>query len=330
MGKPRKNQPGYVKGVDSLGRRSWRKAAPTFDAPLKLSLTGLLSETRSVLGHDLPVVVAALLDTEPAFPGVNFSGRELSGFDLSRLDLRGCNFSNANLRGADLSGAFLGGANLEDADLTGAHLSGARISDAQASGANFADANCTYCVIDGLTAYRTVFDGADMKAAAITNSTLSDASMRGVHGDFALNNVILFRADLTGMKASGRWTDVSAQDADVSDASFNGVTFARVNMQDANLVKWQADQILGSHGTAYDMLDLTLRYTKMDFDAAREEIGLDDEEFSVLMWLGEIEVRSNHTGGVVTRDFDPDDHHVPAWGLRRGDGQPASERVEVG
>lgn len=334
MGKPRKNQPGYVEGLDRRGRRTWRKA-PDGHASSTASSLGELSldlptdkeavdGRRVVLGHSFTIFhdEGAPPQTAPPAP-VDFSGQDLSGVDLSGLDLRGCNFSGAQLRDTDLSASALCDVNLEDADLTGAILKGAYLYNSALSGADLTDAELGYAQITGVTAYKTTFDRCNLGFASVSNSTMSDASFRDVtllHT--ILENVVLFRSDFTGAKiAYSFWAQVRAQDAVFTDAEFDETTFQMSNLYDATLSAEHGQQILGDKGFAYDTLDTTIRYNKMSFDEANERLQLEPEEFKVLMWLGEIEVRDNHTGGLVNANFDAEHHHVPEWALALVSGQ---------
>jgi uncharacterized protein YjbI with pentapeptide repeats len=67
--------------------------------------------------------------SDPAAPGVDWSGCDKSGARLS----------GANLAGADLSGADLTYANLYEADLSGASLTSADLTNAQLSLAVWVD-----------------------------------------------------------------------------------------------------------------------------------------------------------------------------------------------
>jgi hypothetical protein len=62
--------------------------------------------------------------SDPASPGVDWSGCDMPGADLSRADLSGAHLPGANLTGTNLFDANLSGANLSNADLTGADLDG--------------------------------------------------------------------------------------------------------------------------------------------------------------------------------------------------------------
>lgn len=45
-------------------------------------------------------------------------------------------------------------------------------------------------------------------------------------------------------------------------------------------------------------------------------LGVDDPtEFSVLLWLGEIELRDNGTFAVSNESYDPDKNHIPPWAI---------------
>ncbi len=90
----------------------------------------------SVLLHPGP-------DVRTHCPGVDWSGRSLSGTDLRFADLTDARLGGADLHdavmfGADLSRADLRGADLRGADLTGAVLTDAQIEDARLDGAAIA------------------------------------------------------------------------------------------------------------------------------------------------------------------------------------------------
>jgi hypothetical protein len=217
--------------------------------------------------------------------------------------------------------------NLEDADVTGADFTGATLTDSSLSGTNFSGAILRRATISNVTAYGAVFDNADLTGAIIANCTMSDASFRRVTAhNAALENVVLFRADLSDADfTKAAWGEVRGQDTNLTGVEFTGVKFRYVNLQDANLNGKQARQIIGDKGFAYDTLPHVIRYNQLSFDEANEELALDKEEFTVLMWLGEVEVRDNHTGALVTSDFDPENHHVPAWAVNAQQSQQQND-----
>jgi hypothetical protein len=61
-------------------------------------------------------------------------------------------------------------------------------------------------------------------------------------------------------------------------------------------------------------------YLPLDYDAALTELtargDTDPAEFSVLLWLGEIELRDKDTFAVTDDKYDPDSNHIPPWAVQ--------------
>ena len=87
--------------------------------------------------------------SETRLEGVDFSGRDLSGFVFSNADLEGANFQGANLTGvnfehADLEKTNFIGANLTDVNFYHADLDEANLKGADIKGTNFDKAELEY------------------------------------------------------------------------------------------------------------------------------------------------------------------------------------------
>jgi uncharacterized protein YjbI with pentapeptide repeats len=140
--------------------------------------------------------------SEEIGPGKDLSGRNLGKMDLSGRDLSGAYLSGANLGEARLAGACLARANLKEAILVRADLEGADLSDADLSRALMGRAHAPRANLQRATLDMTVMEKTDLRAANF-------AQARG--------QMALF---------SG---------ADLTEASFNGVSFYKVFADGANL-----------------------------------------------------------------------------------------------
>jgi uncharacterized protein YjbI with pentapeptide repeats len=94
---------------------------------------------------------------------------DLSGADLSDAKLRRTNLRKANLTSAILARANVRGALLSDVDLSGAHLNDADLKNANLSGANLSGADCTGCMVFGISAWNLNLDGAIQKNLVISD-----------------------------------------------------------------------------------------------------------------------------------------------------------------
>ena len=103
---------------------------------------------------------------------LDWSERDLSGFDLTRAFLR-----RAQLSSADLSSAILTGADLSDANLTGANLSDANLIGADLSDANLTDADLTDAILTD-----AILIGADLSDANLTDADLTWAILTWAKG----------------------------------------------------------------------------------------------------------------------------------------------------
>jgi uncharacterized protein YjbI with pentapeptide repeats len=160
--------------------------------------------------------------------GWDFSGANLSDVqglqqaDLSHANLSGANLTNTNLTGANLSSAKLSGATLINTILQGTTLTGTDLSDirsslqgadwsgftlsqANLSGTSLEGATLTGIQLDQVIANATVFDGADLRGAAVVGLQFEVApSFNGITvGQFndqactVIQNVDLRNANLT-------------------------------------------------------------------------------------------------------------------------------------
>ena len=135
--------------------------------------------------------------SDPASPGVDWSGCDMPGADLSGAHLPGANLSGANLFYADLSSA----------NLTNANLTGATLSNAYLYGADTTGADMTGAYLDGAVLSNANLTGANLTGANLTGTNLFDANLSGAN----LSNADLTGADLDGWTGLCRWVSGGLQ-----------------------------------------------------------------------------------------------------------------------
>lgn len=135
---------------------------------------------------------------------------DLSGANLSYIDISG-----ANLSGARLDRAIFTRTNLTNVDLSGAHLPRAFLVEA-----NLANVNLTDCQLSGAD-----FAAATLTAANLSFSDLSAADFFGAE----LTKAKLCDTDLT----LTRFRSSTLEEADFSNALFDGTLFANLYLDDA-------------------------------------------------------------------------------------------------
>ena len=117
--------------------------------------------------------------SDPAAPGVNWSGCDFTGSDLSSLDLSGADLSSGDFTGSDFSDTILAGADLSDADFTSSVFRNANFTDADATGSTFVDANFI----------GTITTGADFAGSDLTGVIFEDTGAGAATGDVLLTMV---------------------------------------------------------------------------------------------------------------------------------------------
>lgn len=240
---------------------------------------------------------ADLRDARMSIDGVaaNFAGADLSGADLTDSDLRGANLTGARLVGASLTtqpdGLAL--ANLTNATIgcgvidmaPGADLTGVTIVDDCGQSPAYYDrltlrGSMASVVAPGFDFGSVVVEVTDFRRAVLTGADLSDKGPWPSGSDFT--GADLANADLSGTGfidtsfaqasmagaalSETYWRDVVASGADLSDGLLTGVTFERVVLTDASLVRVDLSDglldrvtLLGTPVTDSVRTDLVLR-----------------------------------------------------------------------
>jgi uncharacterized protein YjbI with pentapeptide repeats len=97
--------------------------------------------------------------------GMDFRGKDLSGFYLGWKNLRDALFAEAHLENAMLPGADLRGASLDGADLRSAHFDRARLERTNLNGADLRGAVLSLAHIDGADMTWADLRGANLRTA---------------------------------------------------------------------------------------------------------------------------------------------------------------------
>lgn len=348
MGKPRKDQPGYVRGVDRRGHVTWRTDPNTAAPPPVAPPVDI--DYRSVGGFQLPALVGTAW--EAASPNI---ATDLSGQDLSGLLIEGVNLRTATLNGADLSSAIIIKSDLSAADLRGVHGENMSLEHTYLSHAVFDGSDLKYFDLHHTSSAETDFSNTLMREAQISKSKLylvrfqyadmSYSKFDGVGGeelDFSyadltgsvfgsstpmsryevmLADCVFHKADLRDVVFDG----VLLEGGDFTGARFNGadltglylpdhsVTSCRVILTGSNITSGQVADLLYSN-PAYCANQLV--YERHSFDDLQSRTGWDNAETMVQIWTGAVEVRDNETQQLVTGQYDRNRHHIPQWALR--------------
>lgn len=182
--------------------------------------------------------------------GANLSEADLTDANLAEADLckatlRQACLVNANLQRALLEGAMLDGANLKgikagysswvnasmvEADLSGAILEFSDLTKAVLTQSKFTNANMQTTTMEGVSAERCIFDGANLSDA--NGSEGADFNNSSFVGVTAASSIWEY-SQLTGVKFDG--ADLS--NADFTASVLEGARFYRCNMPLVNFSK---------------------------------------------------------------------------------------------
>ena len=128
---------------------------------------------------------------------------DLSMCDFERANLFGVDLSGSRLRAVDLSASNLDAVIIEHTDFSMASLRFKRLGKRKLVGINFTEADLTGCdftqaefenchLNSVYVSEETLFDGADLRGAHISNSTLAAASLKGAIVSAAQASYLLF------------------------------------------------------------------------------------------------------------------------------------------
>lgn len=172
-----------------------------------------------------------------------------------------------------------------------------RLPGVNLAGANFKD---------------TVMSIANLEGANLDGTDWTDAKMTGrsweidVKDPLSFKNASLRNANLTG--AQFQLADMSG--CDLTGATLKGAMLPS-DLTNIDISRSQFEQL--TDGTLSYKSPGTYKYKKHTFDEAVKELNLDEQRFEYLVLSKVIQVRDNDTNEIVTSNFDPDLHHVPAW-----------------
>jgi hypothetical protein len=186
----------------------------------------------------------------------------------------------------------------------------------------------------GEMVHRCNFDGANlMDARFLSPPDFGDSrySWRAQIEDTSFRAATCRNASFKGVTFSGY---VSFEGADVTGADFEGawvatVTYAgdyqrqgeaaTLDFTDSNITGEQIDQFVDGYlrtGRGYTPGESRILYRRYTLSDASTKLGVPEDELAVSIWVGDVEVRDNHTLQRVTGEFDATRHHIPQWALQ--------------
>lgn len=189
------------------------------------------------------------------------------------------------------------------------YVGGKTIVGASFAGLDLSEIQFSSCELRGCDFRGTKLDGAKFTSVKIIDSDFSEASFGG-----ASMNAI----DVVG----GSFCDANLKDSKWESASFRYTKMRHLDLEDAVLrkVKLEGVDIRGANWKHTDcnvqeLIGSTLPsdYDQYDFYEAIESMGLSEKQFEYFAVSGALEIRDDLSQERVTRDFDPETQHVPAW-----------------
>jgi uncharacterized protein YjbI with pentapeptide repeats len=178
----------------------------------------------------------------------------------------------------------------------------------------------------------------------ITDGNFTDTTFpKKYHSGYAFRGIKFVRCDFTNAAipdaevSSAFFERCELRDTDLSGWSFDGYsTFQSCNFENTNMNGWIIDRYAGTceiaftGDTSFSDVDLTgadeevvkemvrggYPYGAFSLREAAEQTGIDVDELGVLIWLGDVEVRDNLSGAVVTGRAD-NSIHLPEWSVNK-------------
>jgi len=170
--------------------------------------------------------------------GLNLDYADLSGADLTGSNLISVASSSIGVKldGANLTGADLSGADLRGSSMAGVALDGATVNDAQLDGVDLSGSTASETSIE-----RSSFDGANLSGIVFSlYAVLNDSSLVGANVAGAVLPGQLDNDDFTGVDFSeynGGLIDQTFVGANLTDASFEGVTIRALGLHQSDLLR---------------------------------------------------------------------------------------------
>jgi uncharacterized protein YjbI with pentapeptide repeats len=245
----------------------------------------------------------------------NFDDADLRGSSLKRYAFRECWLREANLTGVAAENSIWKGVNGRGLVATGGNFTGAAFIESDMSGSDFTHTQLgvreiTNSKFDDVnftgTSFEYSFTGTSFEYSfppAVEGSSLRGANF--TDADLADTNFAPFNP--TNMFDDGaEWPST-----DLSDATWTGA-------KTANMVVRQvlSGEALTVHGDASDRTVRQLaEYERFTLDDAADLLNVDRDTLAVLVWGGEVEMRNNYTGDVITSG-DTADGHIPVWAIQ--------------
>lgn len=224
--------------------------------------------------------------TDASFADANCIAATFIDANLARSDLAGADFTGAAMERALLEGVQAPGADFSEARLTGASFldadcTGAWFSSANVDGVNFANAKCVDMQLDGTSAKRASFKGADITSLrGSEHANLTGASFVRAHGleplfeSCIVDGADFSFADVPGanfIQASAKGTNFTA--AELKHARFDyaqcqRAIFARSNLFESCFAGANLDQADARGANLYGSEFLDANFSDLDAHGA--------------------------------------------------------------
>ena len=203
-------------------------SAPEFaKARIVRHLEDIETELRQkIIDHQLWVDSLSRKGKRLVMRDCNLSGLQMTGVNWSAAEFHGVDLQDIVLRQAKLSMVAFPGSRLDNADLSKVEACGANFSGCSMVGIDLSDADLSAVtsISDARTRWRSNFERADMRSAALARVRLNEGRLSRAN----LTGAVLAGASLRGADFTGaNLTGADFTNADVTGANFGGATLAR-------------------------------------------------------------------------------------------------------